>query len=129
MQMIVKCQHTQQSHAFTIIAAKAGVSLLIMNVVIKGWNYLWMKDKIVRSITVLEDWQRKWELVLSTSSKHGAVVDIDRLPTASPIEKTPAELLDPKSKKLIEYVMSTHSKVRFLNVFSYSKRYTWQRLC
>ena len=112
----------KDSHAFSIVAAKAGVSLLLMNFARKGWNYLWMKDKIVRSITILEDWQRKWELVLSTSSKHGAVVDVDSLPTASPTERTPTDLLDPKSKKLIEYVMSTHSKVSSFAV-KFRKRY------
>ena len=56
-----------------------------------------MTDKIVRSTAEIEEWHRQWRLIESTSS--------------SSSEDASPELLDAKSRRLVEYATKEAPKV------------------
>lgn len=81
----------------TATSAKVGAALIATFWVRKRWQVWWMTDKIVRSTAEIEEWHQQWRLIESTSS--------------SSSEDESPELLDAKSRRLVEYAMREAPKV------------------
>jgi hypothetical protein len=81
----------------TATSAKVGAALIAAFWVRKRWKVWWMTDKIVRSNAEIEYWHQQWRVIESTSS--------------SSSEDEPPELLDAKSRRLVEYAMREAPKV------------------
>jgi hypothetical protein len=92
------------NHSLTVL--KLGVAAIAARWVSNQWSTLWMTDKIVKSTTAIEEWQQQWQSVLATHE--GKVKEA----AGSQSPKQPTELLDAKSRRLIEFAMKESTKVR-----------------
>jgi hypothetical protein len=90
----------------SLTALKLGVAAIAARWVSNQWSVLWMTDKIVKSTTAIEEWQQQWQSVLATHE--GKVKEV----VGSQSPKQPTELLDAKSRRLIEFAMKESTKVR-----------------
>jgi hypothetical protein len=97
---------------------KAGAALIVGKWLNTKWRTLWMTDKVVRSTHEISEWIQQWQMVQSTATPKGQVL-IEHQKERSNDSTTPptkgsssSELLDDKSRRLIEYAMQHSSKVR-----------------
>jgi hypothetical protein len=81
----------------TATSAKVGAALIAAFWIRKSWKVWWMANKIVRSTAEIEEWHQQWRVIESTSS--------------SSSEDESPELLDAKSRRLVEYAMREAPKV------------------
>jgi hypothetical protein len=81
----------------TATSAKVGAALIAAFWARKSWKVWWMADKIVRSTAEIEEWHQQWRVIASTS------------PSSS--EDESPELLDAKSRRLVEYAMKETPRV------------------
>ena len=117
--------------SFNSMALKLSISVMATRWVTRKWNTIWMTDKIVRSTTAIDEWQQQWQSVLSANQV--SVAQQQQLNNNSihqnhlqpppqqqhpqmiqyqaPLKAPPAELLDPKSLRLIEFALKENNQV------------------
>jgi hypothetical protein len=85
------------------------------------WKKLWMRDKLFKSTCEIDEWTQQWETVQTTvspRSHHEQLrqerfrIDLQRQNSPSDQPSTP-ELMDDKSRRLIEYAMKNNPKSYF----------------
>lgn len=69
------------------------------------WKRLWMTDKIYKSTCEIDEWARQWQAIQKSVSP--------RSQRAQQRTETTTELLDDKSRRLIEYAMKNGRKSYF----------------
>lgn len=69
------------------------------------WEKLWMTDTIYKSTCEIDEWTRQWQAIQNDQLPRG---QRERVP-----ERPCAELLEDKSRRLIEYAMKNSPKTYF----------------
>jgi hypothetical protein len=92
--------------SMVVVSAKLGAAVITATWA-RTWarNY-WMTDKIIRSMAAIEDWQKQWQMVQTTACQ-----PIHHREQTEGQQDAAAELLDAKSRRLIEYAMMENPKV------------------
>jgi hypothetical protein len=91
--------------------AKIGTTLVVGKWVKSKLNAIWMTAKIIQSTNGIDEWIKQWQVVQSTVSPKEKV---DEQWLASQTTTQSPELMDDKSRRLIEYAMKNSPKVPFL---------------
>jgi hypothetical protein len=104
-------------HSLLGVVAKAGAALIVGKWLNTKWRTLWMTDKVVRSTNEISEWIQQWQMVQSTATPKGQMLEHQKersndATTSPTIGSSSSELLDDKSRRLIEYAMQHSSKVR-----------------
>ena len=109
------------NHQGNILAIKLGVAVVAARWVTNKWNTIWMTDKIVRSTMAIDEWQQKWSCVFSTTNSNQTMGGQQQQPqqhllhqqqqNEKQMQSQPVELLDAKSRRLIEFAMKENNQV------------------
>ena len=80
----------------------------------KHWRKLWMTDKIFKSRCEIEEWTRQWETVQNEVSPRSQREQLrQELDQFDPEQHAIPDLMDDKSRRLIEYAMKNSPKSYF----------------
>jgi hypothetical protein len=96
--------------------AKIGTTLVVGTWVKSKLNAIWITAKIIQSTNEIEEWIKQWQVVQSTVPPQEKVDEMwlaERSETSAPSQTTTQsqELMDDKSRRLIEYAMRHSRKV------------------
>lgn len=101
--------------------ASGGAAITVGRMLNSKWKNLWMTDKLYKSTCEIEDWTRQWETVQSTPSPRSQQEQIrsERLridlqgKAGNRQHLSMPDILDDKSRLLIEYAMKNNPKSYF----------------
>jgi hypothetical protein len=85
--------------------ASGGAAILGGRMIKFQWEKLWMTDTIYKSTCEIDEWTRQWQAIQNDQLPRG---QRERVP-----ERPCAELLEDKSRRLIEYAMKNSPKTYF----------------
>lgn len=97
-----------------------GAAILAGRLINIQWKNLWMRDKLFKSTCEIAEWTRQWETVqtaVSPRSQHEQFrqerLRVELQLNSSPDQPSTPELMDDKSRRLIEYAMKNNPKSYF----------------
>lgn len=80
----------------------------------KHWKKIWMTDKIFKSRCEIEEWTRQWKTVQNEVSPRSQREQLrQELDQFDPEQNSIPDLMDDKSRRLIEYAMKNSAKSYF----------------